>query len=52
MQLFGLGKKDESGEEFKMTPNPQMPANWKNGYSKGIAVNRGKKTLIYWGVIW
>ena len=22
MQLFGLGKKDESGEEFKMTPIP------------------------------
>lgn len=39
-------------KEFKMMPNPQMPENWKNGYSKGIAVSRERKKLIYWSVIW
>lgn len=39
-------------KEFQMMPNPQMPSNSLNGYSKGIAVNRGKRTLIYWGIIW
>ncbi|UUW09674.1 hypothetical protein NLG42_02495 [Flavobacterium plurextorum] len=45
-------KKGNWFKEFKMMPNPQMPVNWKNGYSKGIAVNRGKKTLIYWSIVW
>ncbi|KAF2335742.1 hypothetical protein [Flavobacterium daemonense] len=45
-------KKGNCLREFKMMPNPQMPANWKNGYSKGIAVSRERKTLIYWSVIW
>ena len=45
-------KKGNWFKEFKMMPNPQMPSNWKNGYSKGIAVSRERKTLIYWSVIW
>lgn len=45
-------KKGNCFKEFKMMPNPQMPANWKNGYSKGIAISRERKTLIYWSVIW
>lgn len=32
--------------------NSQMPENWKNGYTKGIAINRGKSMVIYWGIIW
>lgn len=39
-------------KEFELLPNPQMPKNWKNGFSKGIAISREKKTLIYWGIIW
>ena len=45
-------KKGNFFKEFKMMPNLQMPANWKNGYSKGIAVSRERKTLIYWSVMW
>lgn len=45
----------KSGNHFKeydMQPNPQMPIQWQNGYSKGIAVSEEKKTLIYWSIIW
>lgn len=45
-------KKGNWFKEFKMMPNPQMSSNWKNGYSKGIAISRERKTLIYWSVIW
>ena len=45
-------KKGNCFKEFKMMPNPQMPVNWENGCSKGIAVSRERKTLIYWSVIW
>jgi len=38
--------------EFQMVPNPQMPAKWKNGYSKGIAISRKDKTVIYWSFMW
>ncbi|MFC0779628.1 hypothetical protein [Flavobacterium sp. HJSW_4] len=37
---------------FNLLPNLQMPPEWQNGYSKGIATSRKNKTLIYWGVIW
>lgn len=45
----------KSGRYFKnfdLLPNPQMPIEWQNGYSKGIAINKASKTLIYWGIIW
>lgn len=45
----------ESGshyEKFKLEPNPQMPDEWKNGYSKGIAIDKQKGTVIYWSIIW
>lgn len=45
----------KSGKYFKnfdLLPNPQMPSEWQNGYSKGIAINKKSKTLIYWGIIW
>lgn len=41
-----------SYKEFELLPNPQMPENWKNGFSRGIAINEKEKTVIYWGVIW
>ncbi|WP_430612273.1 hypothetical protein [Flavobacterium sp. JP2137] len=30
----------------------QMPKEWGNGYSKGIAISREQKIVIYWMVIW
>lgn len=39
-------------KEFDLLPNPQMPKEWENGYSKGVAVSKEKKTLIYWSIIW
>lgn len=38
--------------KFDLQPNPQMPNKWANGYSKGIAINRAKKTAIYWSITW
>lgn len=38
--------------KFKMSPSPQMPTQWKNGYSKGIAISVSKKAVIYWSIIW
>ena len=45
----------KSGKYFKnfdILPNPQMPLDWQNGYSKGLAINKKRKTIIYWGIIW
>ncbi|QSW89313.1 hypothetical protein J0383_00525 [Flavobacterium endoglycinae] len=39
-------------ENFNLLPNLQMPPEWQNGYSKGIACSKKDKTLIYWGIIW
>jgi hypothetical protein len=39
-------------ETFKLGQAPQMSTKWKNGYSKGIAVNEKKKTVIFWSIIW
>jgi hypothetical protein len=39
-------------KEFDLQPNPQMPKEWENGYSKGIAISKEKKTLIYWAIVW
>lgn len=38
--------------KFNMEPLMTMPPNWRNGYSKGIAVSQKKNTIIYWVVIW
>jgi hypothetical protein len=39
-------------KEFDLKPNPQMPTKWINGYSKGIAISKEKRTIIYWAIIW
>lgn len=39
-------------KEFKLAPNPQMPKEWHNGYSKGISIGKQKNTIIYWSIIW
>lgn len=46
-------KKVESWKgEFNMGPDVQMPDNWANGYSKGVAISKKNQTVIYWTVIW
>lgn len=40
------------GKQFGLGPDPQMPDQWKNGYSKGVAISMQKKTIVYWMVIW
>jgi len=39
-------------KELQPSPSPQMPKNWGNGYSKGIAISEKDNTVIYWGIIW
>lgn len=36
----------------ELESNSQMPENWKNGYTKGVAINKEKNIVIYWGIIW
>jgi hypothetical protein len=43
------------GEHFDkeyLTDGNFMPANWKNGYSKGVAISEEKQVIIYWLIIW
>ena len=35
-----------------LKPLDYMPEGWKNGYSKGIAVNKKKNVIIHWFVVW
>lgn len=39
-------------KKYDLIPNPQMPDNWSNGYSKGIAISKKDKCVIFWGIIW
>jgi len=39
-------------KEFDLLTDLQMPKEWENGYSKGIAISKKKKMIIYWGIIW
>ncbi|WP_161627176.1 hypothetical protein [Flavobacterium subsaxonicum] len=52
-ELYVLGAKSGNfWKEYNLKPNPQMPIEWANGYSKGVAVSLDKKTLIYWFIVW
>lgn len=35
-----------------LEPLDYMPKGWKNGYSKGICVNKKERVVIYWLIIW
>jgi hypothetical protein len=35
-----------------LKPLDYLPEGWENGYSKGIAINKRKKILIHWFVVW
>lgn len=39
-------------ENFKLKPSLKMPEKWVNGYSKGYALDKEKKTIIYWFLMW
>lgn len=39
-------------KKFNLQPNPQMPKEWENGFSKGIVINKVERTVIYWSIIW
>jgi hypothetical protein len=34
------------------TDGKYMPLSWKNGYSKGVAISKERKSVIYWFIIW
>lgn len=43
----------KSGNYWKgLEPLDYMPKGWKNGYSKGICVNKKERVVIYWLIIW
>ncbi len=29
-----------------------MPENWKHGFTKGYAISKKERTIIYWTVVW
>ena len=39
-------------EDKLLTDGKYMPAKWKNGYSKGVAVSEEKGVIIYWIIVW
>lgn len=39
-------------EEDELRPLISMPKNWENGFSKGIAVSKKRRAIIYWSIIW
>jgi len=45
-------KRGKKFNEFNLGPNPQMPKEWKNGYSKGIAFSETEGVILYWSAIW
>lgn len=44
----------QSGEFVKVDyeSRDKLPPQWKKGYSKGIAINKKKRNVIYWLVVW
>lgn len=45
-------KSVNSFKQYNLKPNSQMPSNWTNGFSKGIAIDLKSKKVIYWLNIW
>jgi len=38
--------------DYKLKPNYQMPTGWENGFTRGIAINKDERIVIYYGKIW
>ncbi len=45
-------KSGKHWDDGHLTTGKYMPQEWKNGYSKGIAVSKKRNTAIYWFIIW
>ncbi len=45
-------KPQKISRKYDLIPNPQMPTTWENGFSKGIAINKNKREVIFWGIMW
>lgn len=45
-------KSGEFWDENHRTNGRYMPEEWKNGYSKGVAISEKRNTIIYWFIIW
>jgi len=39
-------------KQNKLTEGKYMPVYWKNGFSKGVAINEKERIAIYWIIIW
>lgn len=39
-------------EKLQEKPDIQMPSEWENGFSRGVAINLKDKSIIYWFVMW
>ncbi len=45
----------KSGQFFDkkyLTDGQFMPNEWKNGYSKGVAISKKRNVIIYWVIVW
>jgi hypothetical protein len=45
-------KSGEYMDKDDLTTHNRFPSNWKNGFSRGLAINDQEKTIIYWLTIW
>lgn len=45
-------KSGENIDEKYLTDGRFMPKEWKNGYSKGVAISEKQNVIIYWLIIW
>jgi hypothetical protein len=45
-------KSGEFWDKKHRTSGKYIPEKWKNGYSKGIAISKKRKKLIYWFILW
>ncbi|NDJ00135.1 hypothetical protein GWA97_13680 [Flavobacterium sp. LaA7.5] len=45
-------KPGDVSAKFYLKPMANMPANWENGYSKGITIDYNTKRISYWTIIW
>lgn len=50
--IYILEAKPTLLHEYNLNPNIQMPKGWKNGFTRGIAISRIDKTIIYFLLIW
>jgi hypothetical protein len=45
-------KSGEYMDKENLTKDNKFPPNWRNGFSRGLAINEQEKTIIYWLTIW